>query len=180
MLKGVRGEKSIGLVLPLNNILFGTEATISPENITDEMKHNDRYDCYSVDGAYHNEAFCKLCDLFKYPINFHKLNDYHFSIVGKEKAEIFVYHSQDDKDNFIAFDLWWGCTDQMGVINIGLYCQDEYWNEVCDLFDIIAQDCFPFPFCNKQIPSNLIESILTSHNDICIFEEREYVIKHIN
>ena len=172
--------RSLQLTLPLDNVIFGTKPIVSPENITNDMMNNDRYDCYSNDGAFHNQAFCELCDICNFKIKFHELADYCHSKGGKEISEILVFHSQDDYNTFIAFDMWQGRTDQCDVIEIGIIFKQNLWNEIYRLFDIISQDCFPFSTPNVQKKSELILSILLENHRKCIFNNREYIVKHIN
>ena len=181
--------RSLQLTLPFDNVIFGTKPVISPENITDDMMNDDRYDCYSIDGAFHNQAFCELCDICNFKIQFHELADYCHSKSGKEISEILVFHSQNDCNTFIAFDMWQGRTDQCDVIDIGISFNENLWNEIYNLFDIISQDCFPFSAPVVKTPSKLIQSMLFEVNGKCFFFEvngkcffkhREYVVKHIN
>lgn len=170
--------RSLQLTLPLKNIIFGSRLSISPENITDEMKNNDRYDCYK-EGAFHNSAFCSVCDILKLPIQFHQLYDHYLSQAGREISEIIVFHSQDDYNTFIAFTLWWGCTDQFGVIETGVFINEKLWDKIYDLFEIISCDCIPYSSPCIDIPSKLTESLLDEHNGKCHFDDIEYTVYHI-
>lgn len=173
---------SFEFMMPMDDILFGgiysmNYEMLPPEQVTDEIKHHDRYAYYSAEGAYYNDAFCKICDMTALPIGFHQLRDYHAAIGGKEKAEIFVYHARKNPQYFAAFDLWWGRTDQCGMTVFAMYYETDEFPQISHLSDRLVEKAWQ-PHMRVRTPSELAMSVLSESNGTCMYQGRTYTVKH--
>lgn len=169
--------RSLEIHLFLDDILWGcSEGVIPRERMSGQMLNDDRYDEFYKGEFLHSEPFCGLCDFLDIDFDFHRLSKYFWA--KDENFEIAVYRSKKHKDVFMAFEMYHGKSDQMGMSSLGVCCTDEQFSEASKRFEELSE-LSELPGTPAQFPSGLVNAVLNSKDGIhCLYCGNKYKIRY--